>query len=306
MTHLRIEQNNIPETVTSTSVHKLYEETVDQNYISGNLKGNLQVPRAYRDEVEFLETKFPDLHINVTAGYYFKFRDPIIHNYFSSMYGDGVGVSESTVSTINNIDRAAFENNTQLVSFDELSDMNVKQTTNNQFAGCSNLESIDTSNLTSVSEYTFQNCGKLEFLDLHNISGNIETGICNNCTSLKKVILGDVINIGTRWNTYKSQRPPFSNCTSLTTLDIKSIAKVGNDKNMSLRGVDSMRNFIIRSENVPTFTDDLTSTDISYFGGSNVTIYVPDSAVQTYKSATGWESVAKYIQPLSNYVEDSV
>jgi len=81
--------------------------------------------------VEFLETKFPDLHINVTAGYYFKFRDPIIHNYFSSMYGDGVGVSESTVSTINNIDRAAFENNTQLVSFDELSDMNVKQTTNN-------------------------------------------------------------------------------------------------------------------------------------------------------------------------------
>ena len=72
MTHLYIEQNTIPENVTSNVIHKLYETAkaiidaeeaneVEESQVS--LKGNLQVSKAYGDEIDWLEDKFPDLHI---------------------------------------------------------------------------------------------------------------------------------------------------------------------------------------------------------------------------------------------------
>jgi hypothetical protein len=40
-----------------------------------------------------------------------------------------------------------------------------------------------------------------------------------------------------------------------------------------------MRNFVLRCTTVPTLAGDAIQPTINYFGGSNVTIYVPDSAV---------------------------
>ena len=105
MTHLRIEQNTITENVTFDVIHKLYEtakaiidaeEANDVQESQVSLKGNLQVSKAYEDEVNWLEAKFPDLHINVTGGFYFKFEDPIAEQFWANTpVGDGAGVSFS-------------------------------------------------------------------------------------------------------------------------------------------------------------------------------------------------------------------
>ena len=58
---------------------------------------------------------------------------------------------------------------------------------------------------------------------------------------------------------------------------------------------DSINNMILESETPPTAT--FNSSDIS----SIVGIYVPDSAVNTYKSASVWDSFEYKIYPISEY-----
>ena len=58
-----------------------------------------------------------------------------------------------------------------------------------------------------------------------------------------------------------------------------------------------MRTFIIRSTTPPTMSDEDSTISMNGFGGTNVTIYVPDSAVNDYKTALA--QIASYIHPLS-------
>lgn len=61
---------------------------------------------------------------------------------------------------------------------------------------------------------------------------------------------------------------------------------------------DSINNMIFESETPPTAT--FNSSDISSIAG----IYVPDSAVNTYKSASVWSEFGPIIYPISEYSGD--
>lgn len=106
MTNLRIEQNNIPEQVNATIIHKLYEvalsvpePNVDEED-AAYLAGTLQTSYAYRSDVDYLTDRFTDLYINVITDYYVELEDPIIKQYCASYYGDGVGVTENAVYSV--------------------------------------------------------------------------------------------------------------------------------------------------------------------------------------------------------------
>ena len=91
------------------------------------------------------------------------------------------------------------------------------------------------------------------------------------------------------------------NCTSLHTVDVKSLTYIPDGGGTTtFRNCPAMRNFIIRSSTVPIVENNGTA-NMDSFGGSNVKIYVPDDAVNTYKSAAGWSNIASYIYPLSEY-----
>jgi hypothetical protein len=63
---LKITQNNIPEVVNTQLIETLATKARSTN--TPNLQGNLQVAKAYRDSVEYLES-LPapsNLNINVT------------------------------------------------------------------------------------------------------------------------------------------------------------------------------------------------------------------------------------------------
>lgn len=81
MTHLNIQQGQNIEVVSTSIIKKLYEvalsvpEPLEGEQDAAYMSGNLQVDKSYRSQVEYLTTRFPDLHINVTDSYYIPFED---------------------------------------------------------------------------------------------------------------------------------------------------------------------------------------------------------------------------------------
>ena len=151
MTHLRVEQNTITENVTSNVIHKLYETAksiidneelneVEESQVS--LRGNLQVPKAYGDEVDWLEAKFPNLHINVTGSRYIKFKDnEVLSVLLANNIGDGTGITEADVASVTKLNKM-FAGNTAITSFKEFAKFPITEMARGEFNGCTNLKEL--------------------------------------------------------------------------------------------------------------------------------------------------------------------
>lgn len=98
MTHLRIEQNNIPETVDRSIISLLYQTALNCDQ-SSVLKGNLQVNGAYEIQVNYLTQRFSDLQIIATGGLYVQFEDPITEAVCAKYFGDGIGCSRAELAS---------------------------------------------------------------------------------------------------------------------------------------------------------------------------------------------------------------
>lgn len=131
--------------------------------------------------------------------------------------------------------------------------------------------------------------------------------LLGNVSGITKVILGDWDTTfhKTDWNFMGEYRSVFDNCSGLTTVDFKSMYDFPNIRitNTVRSGFfwrcPNMTTFIIRQESVVPlqYTDDIVHpNDI---GGPNVTLYVPDSVVNDYKTAAGWSNIASQIKGLS-------
>ena len=212
MTHLIIEQNTIPENVTSSVIHKLYETAkaiidaeeaneVEESQVS--LKGNLQVSKAYGDEIDWLEAKFPDLHITAGARY-IRFADDAVYARLSQYLGDGTGITISEITNANifsssndsNTGYPYFRGNTSITSFDELRQLpQVTTIPSETFRDASNLTTIDLSNVTSVGSSAFLNCTALTTANLSNYS-SIDDSAFSGCTSLTSIDLSNCTSIG--------------------------------------------------------------------------------------------------------------
>lgn len=136
------------------------------------------------------------------------------------------------------------------------------------FRGCSKLTDVDFPILETTSTYAFADCSALKrvyFPALKTLAGAVFT----NCAALEYVRLSAVTNIGAI---------AFEKCTSLSTVVIE------------------------QSSNVCA----LAAT--SAFNGSPIAngtgfIYVPDTLVERYKTATNWTTYASQIKPLSELEE---
>ena len=124
MNNLIIEQNTTSiETVTSEVIEKLYNLAITSNVADENnnfpmsLKGTLTAISAFRDSVQYLRDKFPQLTITVQDNaYYIRFADNNVYQTLNNAgYGDGIGITEFEASTIKfgNL----FKGNTSITSF---------------------------------------------------------------------------------------------------------------------------------------------------------------------------------------------
>ena len=155
---------------------KAYGIDSEGNPTTGNpvIEGTLNVAGSiYEDAGEVVKRKYPNLILNVLGGYFMRFADPEVQRICAENWGNGIGITSSQVAAVTSIG-TVFKGNTEITSFEELPKFaNAQAIPANAFNGCSALNSIDLSKVTSLGETALYNCTSLEIEDLQ--LPNLET-----------------------------------------------------------------------------------------------------------------------------------
>ena len=162
------------------------------------------------------------------------------------------------------------------------------------FDGCTVLTGITIPNsVTSIGEYVLSYCD--DVLNIAVDSSNTIYDSRNNCnaiieTNTNKLIQGcsttvipnDVTSI---------DNGAFYGLYSLTSITIpSSVTSIGDE---AFYECDELTSVIINATTPPTLGDD------AFYDTNDCPIYVPSGSVETYKSASGWSSLASRIQAIS-------
>lgn len=223
----------------------------------------------------------------------------------------------------------SFNNCSNLVSIDGIQNGNSIELSpsGSVFRGCTSLKSIGCNTFTCgvssgnpvFAASMFSNCqqleGELNFID-SNLYVDGSDYYCHflNCKKLTKITLSHINRIGggSQWS--GNERGMFTGCSSLKVVDLgDSINLI--EARYSFRGCSSLQAVIIRNTVPPNICpndvqsghDITTYTFSDMFGPSfSCKLYVPDSAVDTYKAATWFSTVQDKILPLSQYDETAI
>lgn len=271
MTHLNITQGSTVETVSAQIVKKLYEtastvsEPLEGETDAAYMSGHISVPHTYAEYVEYLAGeigegnngvitsriqnptgRFQDLTIDVTNGIYINFEDSNVESILATNFGDGVGITQTTVASITSF--GGNFANSNIVSFNELPQFtNITEiNSNNRFNNCTSLTSIDLSNITKISgengyqRWNFESCTSLE--DVGNTQNCTYFGqqAFQNCTSLISGI--DLSNATHVMNA------AFYGCSALTSIgSLANIQTLGDSVFRGCSGISSFANIALPS-----------------------------------------------------------
>lgn len=334
MTHLRIEQNNIQENVSSAVIEKLYQLATSGDLdASSNLAGNLYVSATYQEYIDALcktqqnpDGLFEDLTI-VPSKIYIWIKDDAVRQACANSWGDGVGVTEAQAASQTQL-YEAFKNNTDLTDatffkyftgLDQVSldAYNRRLGISYVFDGCSNLTTVTLpSNLYILETQMFRNCTSLTSIDLHNIT-RLPFGAFEGCnvelqnTQNVQHIIGRGTNADYK-NGIANTTLSFPNvidCISPYTFYSPTLASIDFGENLTqlecsrpFSGCSNLSTIIIRAVTPPNLVQ-----SYQYWGSNSMfndlpsgfKIYVPDASVSTYKAATGWSNWESHIVGLS-------
>lgn len=270
MNSLTIQQGNTSESVPSTVIDKLYRLALTSkvedpnNALEMSLSGNISPVSAYEDAVTYLRSKFPNLTINTpSSGFYIRFADSVIEQLcISNFSSDGVGLSTGDAQSVSKIPNNFANDNTSVVSFDELRYFGNITIGNNAFNRCTNLTSIDLSNVTNIEDYAFYGCSNLQIkLNIPNlislggrafrgsgiteienlgyitrINNNAGQGQFNACTKLTKVQLPATVQY--------IDTGAFSDCNNLTYISgLENVISLGDSSFSNTGSFDFVLNF---------------------------------------------------------------
>ena len=216
-----VQSSNSVETVTTQIIDQLYnaalsvsepeEGETDQAYMSGHIS----VDHAYDAKVKYLagtigegssgvvtsiqqnaQGRFQDLRIDVTNGLFISFEDPNVKSICETTWGNGGGVTTSTLATVTALNEA-FRRNTNIVNFDEFkyfTALTIIPT--NTFSDCTSLEKLTLPNTTiKLNAWSFENTNlsKLNVENITELDDNV-FGRYNNSDSVDKICNNDVLN----------------------------------------------------------------------------------------------------------------
>lgn len=176
---------------------------------------------------------------------------------------------------------------------------------NNVFWYCTNLEHITIPSITSIPDNFLYFCSSIEKVSLPNTITSIGSAAFRSCYSLKSVALGDnIISVGAnafnycgslraipfeRCNISAVDTYLFYNCCSLTS--IKLPAGVRSIASAAFASCDSIISYDFTALSaVPTIVSN-TFITVSRI----CKIYVKQSLLERFKSATNWATFASYM-----------
>ena len=167
--------------------------------------------------------------------------------------------------------------------------------------GCTSLESVsDLSKVTSVSYEAFKNTPSLRIhlslpvcTKILADTANSRTGVFYN-SGILSLDAPMLMEIGKDIFSYGSAGA-FQGCANLTLVKLRDVTTIGIN---AFYKCPNLSKVVINNSTPPT-----RSSNAFASCSSDLAFYVPDSAVEAYKSATNWTSFADRIKPLSEYVE---
>ena len=302
MTHLYIEQNTgWTEEVNASIISKLYElaSSGDLDNTS-DLKGRLHSNLAYQNEVDYLNSNFNELYISADQ-MYIKFEDPVVERICATNWGDGTGITIAQAAAVTRQQIGnTFYNNTSITKFNEFKYftgvLQSGYSGENWFSGCTSLTEItipkQLQSMRCNNSGTFDNCTSLQYIHYDNPSSMLYVPCMYNCTSLRSPLIFPNSVEGLLSDSIRtSSGGTLSNIhTMVFGANLNAIYNTsgGNGQSYPL-------DIIIYRSTPPTLYLD------SWNWTNNViTFYVPDSAVNDYK--TTWSSkVTNNIKPISEY-----
>ena len=156
---------------------------------------------------------------------------------------------------------------------------NVTNIPNGCFLCCRNLSSIDLSRVKRINKQAFLSCASLTELSLDSLNSLYGVWIFQDCTSLRKVKLGEGVT--------SIPQQCFDGCTKLADINLQNIVKIGNSafhKCISLREL--------------TWSDSLKFIDSYAFSGCSglVNVVIPNSVdtlgyVEPFRDCENLESI---------------
>lgn len=185
----------------------------------------------------------------------------------------------------------------------------VTQVGDTSFYGCSNLTTVRLGKLSTINTGLFTRCSKLNDLNLESITDAVE--INSNAFSRTTSFTKDLVF---PYATYLGiDAFAYSGIKSIKALSVKSIRQGAFNSSAIVRaefrdvtdiglyvfsGATSLKTLIINNVTPPT-----TADGMGFLSIANLTIYVPDEAVDAYKAATNWCDSASKIKGLSELNE---
>lgn len=292
---------------TGTSIENLlilgyYAEDGDGNLVA-HTKSNVA---SYKPSTEESLKKYQDKYAT----------DVMVNGFKGSKSLISVDIPNAT-----NIGASAFYACSALASTDFTNAISIGSTA---FESCYSLTSIDFPNATSVGESAFDSCTALESIDLPNAT-DIGNYAFNNCKSLTSINLPKATSVG---------RYTLANCSALTSVNLPSVTNVGTQAFYDSTGLTSIN--IPSATNVETFAfqsctalesidlPNVTNIGTSAFYSCNklekiflrsktmctlegspnlvpvTVIYVPESLIDSYKTANYWSDYASQFKTLES------
>lgn len=276
------------------------------------------------------------------GGKYIKFADPEVLRVLlaNGVSSDGVGITTADVEKVTSIG-TWFKGNTSIKYFDEFEKFTGVTSLGNQaFNGCSNLTSIDCSNIETFGYLVFgsnTNLASVTLRDAITIGESAFDG-CSNAVFTNGIpesvtsiygpsfrycakLTGDLYlpNL----NNF-SRGENFRGCNLSRILSLGSLPRMrGNDfsdnSNLTLAilpesltyiawnlfmNCSSLTTLICKGSTPPTLSEgnNFNGTPIKTLNG---VIYVPDASVAAYQGATNWASMASIIKGISSLQTDN-
>ena len=271
--------------------HGINEDGNRDDSIIPVLSGKLHCSANYSpDKLYNLQSYFPHILFNMTGVEIIDFKDLNVRNICVNAWGSDGELTIEQAAAVTNL-ATKFKQNSVITSFDEL-----KYFTNTQsnysdraiglyygaFAGCVNLESVTLMpNITQLEGSAFSGCTSLKSIALPDTIKVIGPALFFNCTSLLTA------NIPSGLTITEFPGNVFFNCVSLTSLIVipEKITSIGIKAFTNCHSLEGVK---MLGSVPPTL-------DYAVFEGATYPIYVPLDAVSTYKSASGWTSLASRI-----------
>jgi hypothetical protein len=264
--------------------------------------------KYYRDTVDALRNVFTRLELILDGVACIKFADPEVKRICVKNWDDDgngeINVSEAGVSRI--LFRI-FADNEKIETFDELKYFNITPQFDNNFADCSRLRSISLPKTYTIIKYQDFKGTSLEHIELPDTLTVINSQAFYEVSTLKDVSIPDSVltianNAFSGTGISRFVYPP----------DIATVDGLGRNPNLTYVEVGEKATTITGMGSCPLLETliirAVTPPATNYWTLLNApripNIYVPDTAVSAYKTASGWSKWAAYIRPISEMVEN--